>query len=292
LHGASVSQGATHRHVSPPTATCRRSPQPNATHRCPPQHKKSCPRHQSSALPTVRHPLPIRYPIGTPLSFYLVLRQHRDEIVARKERAGGLKLDTIGWIFRAYAPEYWWLAIVDLIRRLLLSSVLLAFQKISHQILVALVISLLFVTIYREIGPYCELERDWSGPIATTDHSLLFPSSAPTSNLPPLPPALTPRHPTLGRGRFERRGFLSLRVRDSWSRSRISVGFQHGRRPNVTEPPNPTPLATPYPLPNLLPPRQTQTDSSGGRSSSAFWLSSSWISRGSTAPKPSTRERS
>merc|ERR1711998_170077 len=58
------------------------------------------------------------------------------------------------FLFAPYELDYWWFSSVDLLRRLLLTSFLLAFSDPRDQLMNALAVCLLFVNVYREAQPY------------------------------------------------------------------------------------------------------------------------------------------
>lgn len=130
------------------------------------------------------------FPIGFPVFMWLLLFNNRFAISKRTERTGGPELETFAFLFRNYAPgthsprhlflrhqpnftggptavssytpthhihqlrtDFWYMSVVDLARRLMLSSLLLAITTKSYQILFALIVSIIFVVLYREIGP-------------------------------------------------------------------------------------------------------------------------------------------
>ena len=60
----------------------------------------------------------VAFPIGVPLGAYTLLWSRRHEIEQRDTRLGGEELDAFSFFYRLYAPHKWWMASVDLIRRL------------------------------------------------------------------------------------------------------------------------------------------------------------------------------
>ena len=92
------------------------------------------------------------YPVGVPCGIGLMLWLRRREIAARSTRGGGNPLTTLSFLFRNYAPVFgWWMPVVDLVRRLCLSSVLLLFRTRSTQMVIALVGAIVFTVSFREI---------------------------------------------------------------------------------------------------------------------------------------------
>ena len=100
------------------------------------------------------------FPAGVPLSLFVLLFKFRREIRQRQTRSGDAALSPVAFLFRLYKPRYWYLPIIDLWRRLALSSVLLAITDPTVQLLVALAVSVSFVVAFREMKPFYEHETD------------------------------------------------------------------------------------------------------------------------------------
>ena len=64
------------------------------------------------------------------------------------------------FLFRLYHPEYWYLPVVDIVRRLVLTSGLIVIKDPTIQLLVALAVSIGFIMVFRELKPFYELETD------------------------------------------------------------------------------------------------------------------------------------
>jgi hypothetical protein len=64
------------------------------------------------------------------------------------------------FLFRLYHPEYWYLPVVDIVRRLVLTSGLIVIKDPTIQLLVALAVSIGFIVVFRELKPFYELETD------------------------------------------------------------------------------------------------------------------------------------
>ena len=60
------------------------------------------------------------------------------------------------------------MSVLDLVRRLMLSSLLLSIESSEYQIMTALCISILFVVIWRELGPYWDGSSDILAYVAGT----------------------------------------------------------------------------------------------------------------------------
>jgi len=101
------------------------------------------------------------YPVGVPCGIGFMLWLRRGEIAARATRGGGTPLTTLSFLFRNYAPVFgWWMPVVDLVRRLCLSSALLLFRTRSTQMVMALVGAIAFTVSFREIKPYYDGSTD------------------------------------------------------------------------------------------------------------------------------------
>jgi hypothetical protein len=87
-----------------------------------------------------------------PLVLFFVLFTHREAILTRRTRHGDESVRSFSFLFFLYTPQYYYVSIVDLLRRLALSSMLLAFEK-SDQLLMALAISIISLVSFREVGP-------------------------------------------------------------------------------------------------------------------------------------------
>ena len=77
------------------------------------------------------------------------------------------------FLFRPYQPKYWYLPVVDIMRRLMLTSGLLVISDPIIQLLVALVVSVTFMVTFREWKPFFEVQTDalaYICGIATTYH--------------------------------------------------------------------------------------------------------------------------
>ena len=93
------------------------------------------------------------YPVGVPCVVGLMLWLRRTEIAERTTRSGE-GLSTLSFLFRNYAPAFgWWMPVLDLVRRLWLSSFLLVFRMRHVQVLVALVGAVAFTVLFRELKP-------------------------------------------------------------------------------------------------------------------------------------------
>ena len=69
------------------------------------------------------------YVIGVPVCIGMLLRSRRDDIAARTSLTGGPELSTLSFLFRNFDPELGsWMPVLDLYRRLALSSLLLLFK--------------------------------------------------------------------------------------------------------------------------------------------------------------------
>ena len=67
---------------------------------------------------------------------------------------------TSAFLFRLYQRKHWYMPIVDIFRRLALTSGLLVILDPTIQLLVALAVSVSFVVAFREWKPFYEIETD------------------------------------------------------------------------------------------------------------------------------------
>ena len=67
---------------------------------------------------------------------------------------GGPELENLSFLFRLFGREHWYFAPLDLVRRLLLSSVLYALPTIEQIFMASFCVSITSVLLYRENGPY------------------------------------------------------------------------------------------------------------------------------------------
>jgi len=73
----------------------------------------------------------IVYIIGVPALIGYMLYRRRAEIASRETLTGGKALSSLSFLFRNYARDFgWWMPVVDLYRRLALSSLLLLFKGV------------------------------------------------------------------------------------------------------------------------------------------------------------------
>lgn len=77
----------------------------------------------------------------------------------RETRDGDDELSGLRFLFGLYAPDFYWMSVMDLARRLALSSFLL-FMTPAYQILVALTISITFTVACRELRVFYEGHLD------------------------------------------------------------------------------------------------------------------------------------
>jgi len=69
------------------------------------------------------------YPIGIPLTYFMLLRQHRytlsdADAIAREAKEGFPTIGHLIFLVEAYKPKYYFYEVIEVIRRLLLASVL------------------------------------------------------------------------------------------------------------------------------------------------------------------------
>ena len=90
-------------------------------------------------------------PVGFVLMLTVLLWMRRTEIEEREDRKGPKELAYLAFFYRLYSRPMWGLSIVDMSRRLFLTSGLLAFDR-SYQLVVALGVSIIFLIMHREVG--------------------------------------------------------------------------------------------------------------------------------------------
>jgi len=107
------------------------------------------------------------WPIASPLLVLVMLWRCRDLIVNRTSRQGGISVGALSIFFASFDPDFWWFPVVDMLRRLCLTSLLLVinpqYVKSARylQIQVALMISLAMCVLYREAGAYWNSSSDY-----------------------------------------------------------------------------------------------------------------------------------
>jgi len=119
------------------------------------------------------------YPLGAPLLLLVLLYAHKEHITNRWSRNGKrsedgtriYSMEVVEGLIKNYHPAFWYFGIVDMYRRLSLTSFLYLFkffenidgvQREAHKddLLWSLLVSILSVVIYREIGPFWEVAGD------------------------------------------------------------------------------------------------------------------------------------
>jgi hypothetical protein len=90
-----------------------------------------------------------------------------DAMNARRIRSD---IKYLTFLFQPYELEYWWFSSVDLLRRLMLTSLLLFFENPKWQLIYTLGVCLFFVNVYRECQPYAHKMHNtaahvWQGQI-------------------------------------------------------------------------------------------------------------------------------
>ena len=99
------------------------------------------------------------YPVGVPLITLLLLYKRRRIIEHRKSREGPKSLRGLSFLFRMYRVEDWWMAPVDMARRLCLSSFLFNFGP-TNQLLMAFCIGAGSIVVVREVAPFYDDNMD------------------------------------------------------------------------------------------------------------------------------------
>ena len=98
------------------------------------------------------------YPIGVPLLYYWLLYQVKEGIINRDGNISPvLKLEIMptSFLYSSYEPQFWYWEIIETIRRILMTGVLvLVAQGTSVQIVVTLLLTLIFIKMYAHFTPF------------------------------------------------------------------------------------------------------------------------------------------
>ena len=89
----------------------------------------------------------------------VLLWSRRREIESRETRDGGEELASLSMLFAQFAPNSWWAAPVDMLRRISLSTLLLFFTP-AYQLVLALLICIFFTVTQRELTPWYDPSMD------------------------------------------------------------------------------------------------------------------------------------
>lgn len=89
------------------------------------------------------------YPIGVTCLMAILLWSRRADIRTRATRDGDASLESLSFLFRVYGRPFYYMGIIDMMRRLLLGCFLLFLEKYD-QILAAFIIATFFVVASRE----------------------------------------------------------------------------------------------------------------------------------------------
>ncbi|GMH55830.1 hypothetical protein TL16_g02001 [Triparma laevis f. inornata] len=112
------------------------------------------------------------YPLGTTLFYFFVLWFKR-EALKSPERDENEDLHSFTFLWDAYTPEMWYFEVLENVRRLSLSGILVFIApKSKEQIAVGMLVSLLSVSVYSRARPYIK-EEDNSLAI-TSQWSIFF----------------------------------------------------------------------------------------------------------------------
>ena len=120
------------------------------------------------------------YPIGIPLSYYLLLRQHRytlfdADAVAREAKEDFPTIGHLIFLVEAYKPRYYYFEVIEVIRRLLLASVIGVVDAESAAApTIGLLICFVFLYIFIDFKPYKSKSNCNLGIILQYSIALLF----------------------------------------------------------------------------------------------------------------------
>mmetsp|Transcript_12284 Transcript_12284/g.33223 ORF Transcript_12284/g.33223 Transcript_12284/m.33223 type:complete len:614 (-) Transcript_12284:841-2682(-) len=117
-------------------------------------HSIECSGHKHERIYTLAVSMAFVFPLGVPLLMLALLAQRREAIVSRTTRRGDPReLDTISFLFRNFAPRYWWAPVFDMFRRIVLGSVLLVFSP-GEGSLIGFSMSFFSLILMREVQPF------------------------------------------------------------------------------------------------------------------------------------------
>jgi hypothetical protein len=134
------------------------------------------------------------FPLGIPLAFLILLYRKRYELcpaMKGKNRwwvftpqpgEGGGRLEEdekrishLEFLYQAYSPQYFWFEVVECVRRLMLSSMLILVDDGSvAQVVVAMLLSLVSVKVYGHYHPYADDDDDMLAEVAQWNLFLLL----------------------------------------------------------------------------------------------------------------------
>jgi hypothetical protein len=103
-------------------------------------------------------------PLGVPIMMYMLLRSHRVAIESRATRKGTdeeLGLDHLTLWFSRNDPLFWWYSIVDMMRRLIFTSIIMLSTSPTVQMQVALMVAIISVALSREVGAHWFASSDY-----------------------------------------------------------------------------------------------------------------------------------
>ena len=80
----------------------------------------------------------------------LLLWRSRHQIENRVNPTGGPKLNHIEFLFSHYDPQYWMFGIVDMLRRLAMTSSLVLFYHTDEQLMFGLIVAMTSMVFYKE----------------------------------------------------------------------------------------------------------------------------------------------
>jgi len=100
------------------------------------------------------------YPIGIPLTYYLLLRQHRftlssAEAIAREQKEDYPTIGHLIFLVESYKPEYYYFEVIEVVRRLLLASVIGVVEaKSAAAPTIGILICFIFLYIFIDFKPF------------------------------------------------------------------------------------------------------------------------------------------
>jgi len=96
------------------------------------------------------------YPIGCPLLYWFILKRHEHKLHSSKEC-----LARYGFVYERYEPDYYWWEVVEMIRKFLLTGVILFLAPGSiAQLAMALLIASYFMAAHVKCEPFSNPEEN------------------------------------------------------------------------------------------------------------------------------------
>ena len=102
------------------------------------------------------------YILGVPLLFLAILWKHKEDMYHEDEKIQHATQEEIGFLFHHYKKEYWYFEVVDLIRKLLLTSVVVfIYPDTPMQLVVGSLMALAIMVVYAKLSPLHNRRNDF-----------------------------------------------------------------------------------------------------------------------------------